>query len=313
MNDVIYLDHNASAPLLAEVAEAIRQTWFTVGGNPASQHRLGQQARRTLESSREQIIELLGGQSTGLRPDRLVFTSGGTEANNLLLLGMLALHPTGHLVTSAIEHPSLLEPAAELERQGWQVTRVGANRQGLIQVSEIAAALRPETRLVSIMAANNETGVLQPLSEIGALCASRRIPLHSDASQLAGRLPVHFRRWNLTALTLSAHKFHGPVGIGGLVMRGEFPLRPLHFGGHQQGGLRPGTEPVALAVGMKVALELARERAGHLLSLQEGFFGQLTQAIPDLVAIGREAPRLPNTACLAFPGLERQALFVALD
>ena len=190
----IYLDNNATTPLLPEVADAMREAALRFPANPASQHRAGQAARRALEDARERIAELLGAKTTGLDADRLIFTSGGTEANNLAILGLLATRTTGHLITSAIEHPSLLGPVAQLERRGWQVTRIGADENGVVRLEELAAAFRDDTQLVSIMAANNETGVLQPLREIGAMCADRGVPFHTDATQWVGKLPISFPR-----------------------------------------------------------------------------------------------------------------------
>ena len=317
MNDSIYLDHNATTPLLPEVAEAVRDAAVRYRANPASQHHLGQAARRALETARDRISELLGAKTNGMDPDRLVFTSGGTEANNLALLGMLAHLPPGHLITSAMEHSSILRPVEELERRGWQVSRAGAEQRGIVRVDELEACFRSNTRLVCIQAANNETGVLQPITEISAICRRHSVPLMSDACQLVGKLPVLFTHWGLAALSCAAHKFHGPLGIGALLLRGDIAVQPRLFGGHQQAGVRPGTESVALAVGMQVALECwrrdAEPRTRHLAALKTRFVEQLCAGIPSAVVIGHDAPRLPNTACIAFPGIDRQAFFLALD
>ncbi len=317
MADMIYLDNNATTPLLPEVADAMRQVWLDFPANPSSQHRPGQAARRVLENARERVAELLGAKTTGLDADRLVFTSGGTEANNLALFGLLANQPSAHLLTSAIEHPSLLGPVAELERRGWQVTRVRARENGIVNLDEFAAAFRDDTRLVSIMAANNETGVLQPLEEISRLCAERNIPLHTDAAQWVGKLPTRFHEWDLAVLSCAAHKFHGPLGIGALLLRNDVALAPQLFGGHQQAAQRPGTESVALAVGMQTALEIwqreSEERTAHLAALRDEFEQLIQAAIPSAVVIGHDALRLPNSANIAFPGVDRQAFFLALD
>ncbi len=316
--DTIYLDNNATTPILTEVADAMRETALRFAANPASQHRAGQASRRALEEARERIAMLLGAKTTGIDADRLIFTSGGTEANNLALLGMLAAQrPAPHLITSAIEHPSMLGPAAELERRGWQVTRVAADKNGVVKFDEIAAAVRDETRLVSIMAANNETGVLQPLEEIGKLCADRNVLFHTDAAQWVGKLPTHFHEWQLAALSCAAHKFHGPLGIGALLVRGGVTLAPQLYGGHQQAAARPGTESLPLAVGMQAALECwhreAESRVSRLARLRDEFETQITAAIPTASVIGRHAPRLPNTSNIAFVGVDRQAFFLALD
>ncbi len=316
-DEAIYLDNNATTPLLPEVADAMREAALQYTANPASQHRAGQTARRVLEEARERIAQLLGAKTAGMAADRLVFTSGGTEANNLALLGLLAAQPPGHFVTSAIEHPSLLGPAAELERRGWQLTRVGADENGLVNIEEIAAAIRTNTQLVSIMAANNETGVLQPIAEISKLCAARNILFHTDATQWVGKLSTHFHEWHLAALSCAAHKFHGPLGFGALLLVHDIVLAPQLFGGHQQAAARPGTESLPLAVGMRIALECwqreAELRAGHIADMRDEFEREILVAIPSATVIGLAAPRLPNTSNMAFPGVDRQALFLALD
>lgn len=317
MTDSIYLDHNATSPILPEVADAIREASLRYSGNPASQHRAGQEARRALENARQRIAELLGAKTTGLNADRLIFTSGGTEANNLALLGILGGLPAGHLITSAIEHPAVLGPIEQLERRGWRVTRIGASSEGVVQVDEIRDTFCGDTRLVSIMAANNETGVLQPIDDIAELCHSQLVPLHTDAAQLVGKLRVNFSRRRLTALSCAAHKFHGPVGIGALLARPDVHLMPQQWGGHQQAGLRPGTEMVALAVGMQVALEAwqheADARLVRMQKLQTRFEVLLGAEIPSATVIGQFTARLPNTSTIAFPGVDRQAFFLALD
>jgi cysteine desulfurase len=316
-NAAIYLDHNATTPLLPEVAEAMRVAALEFPANPASQHRPGQQARRALEDCREQITRLLGGKTSGMDADRLVFTSGGTEANNLAILGMLADQTPGHLITSAIEHPSLLGPAGELERWGWKITRVPANTTGVVRLDQLTGSFRDDTRLVSIMAANNETGVLQPLEEISRLCAGRGVPFHTDAAQWVGKLTTQFHDWNLSALSCAPHKFNGPLGIGALLLRHDVPLAGQLHGGHQQEGLRPGTESVPLAAGMLAALELwHRDReaqATRLPALRDQFEATIASEVPTAIVIGADSPRLPHTSNIAFVGQDRQALFLALD
>jgi cysteine desulfurase len=314
----IYLDNNATTPLLPAVADAIRETALKFPGNPASQHRPGQAARRALEFARERVAELLGAKTGGLDADRLIFTSGGTEANNLAILGLPAGQGPAHVITSAIEHPSLEGPVAVLERRGWRATRIRAAADGVVEVEELAAAFRPDTRLVSIMAANNETGVLQPLHEIAGLCAARGVPFHTDATQWVGKLPISFRgSGQFAALTCTAHKFHGPLGIGVLLVRHDAHITPQLHGGHQQSGERPGTESLALAVGMQAALEIwhreSAERTRRIAALRDEFEATIIAAIPEAVVIGRESPRLPNTSNIALPEIDRQAFFLALD
>jgi cysteine desulfurase len=291
-SEAIYLDHNATTPLLPEVANAMNEAQVAFPANPASQHRAGQQARRALEECRERIAALLGAKTSGMDADRLVFTSGGTEANNLAILGMLADQPPGHLITSAIEHPSLLGPVGELERRGWEITRVSADIHGLVRPGEIANSFRDDTRLVSIMAANNETGVLQPIKEISQLCFERGVQFHTDAAQWVGKLRMRFHDLSLAALSCAAHKFNGPLGVGALLLRHDVPLAGQLHGGHQQEGLRPGTESVPLAVGMQTALEIWERdfstQTARLTLLRDRFETIITSEIPTAVVIGAD-------------------------
>jgi cysteine desulfurase len=325
----IYLDHNATTPMFPEVVEAMRACWSEPYLNPASQHEFGRRARRALEDARERIGELLGAAGT----DRVVFTSGGTEANNLAIRGLLrngnADFPLAssqhHIIISAIEHPSVTNLANHLARHGCQVERLGVNRNGVVRVDDLPHLLRFETRLVALMLANNETGVVQPVPELAAICNDHNIPLHTDAAQAAGKLPVNFQKLGVATMSIAAHKFGGPLGIGALVVRSDVQLSPLLHGGVQQGGLRPGTESVALAEGMRVALE-QWEANRHLWlerlqSLRDRFEMAIQNAANDKkqlkncrsMILGSSAERLPNTSNIAFVGLDRQQLFLALD
>ena len=340
MSDSIYLDHNATTPMLPAAADAVREASLRFGANPGSQHEPGRRARRALEDAREQIGKLLGARLEGPHPDRVIFTSGGTEANNLALFGLLnecgkrsdfsgnlgleavprceeSPSAGSHLVTSKIEHPSVLEPAEQIRRNGCRVACVGVDENGVVRLSEIEEALGPETRLVSVMLGNNETGVLQPVRKAAKLCGERNVPLHTDAAQVVGKLPVDFAQLGVSLLSCAAHKFGGPLGIGALVVGGDVRLRPIGFGGHQQGDLRPGTDTLALAVGMCTALEHCdREsdlRVKKLASLRDRLEREILSAMPSAMVIGAGAERLPNTANIAFVGLNRQALVMALD
>lgn len=322
----IYLDHNATTPVFPEVADAIRASWAEPGLNPSSQHAFGHCARRALDEAHDRIAELLGAKPTLPAPDRVIFTSGGTEANNLAILGTLQIsaarpaHPSrNHLIISAIEHPSITALAEELEHGGWQVDRLGVDRDGVIRVDELRRMLRPETRLVAAMLANNETGVIQPVAELAAICAEHGVPLHTDAAQAGGKMPLSFRALGASTMAIAPHKFGGPVGIGALVVRHDVDLTPQLIGGRQQSGFRAGTIPVTLAVGMRRALELWDEhRRGwldHLKKLRDEFESALRRGIQSarLVFFGEAADRLPNTSNVAFVGLDRQALFMAFD
>ena len=318
--DSIYLDHNATTPCREEVIESLCRAWRDFSGNPASQHWAGQQARRALDDARERIAEIVGAKLAGPRPDRLIFTSGGTEANNLAILGVAQhFHGAipGHLVISAVEHASVVGPAETLLDQGWSVDTLGVDGEGVVRIERLDEMLGPGTRLVSVILGNHETGVLQPLAEISARCAQAGVPLHTDAVQAVGKLPIDFRAMAVGAMSIAAHKFQGPMGIGALLVRHDFPLTPIHFGGAQQSGLRPGTESVALAVGMRKALELWQaeqdDHALRLTALRDRFENGLRRVVHGLVVNGAGARRLPNTSNLAFPGIDGQILLLALD
>lgn len=325
MTSPIYLDHNATTPMLPEVADAIRDAALEYPANPGSQHEPGRQARRALEAARQRVGELLGARASGLDGDRVIFTSGGTEAANLVLFGLLGApqtsqqQPSGtsptHLITTKIEHPCILAAAAQLPH--CEVTQLDVDSHGVVRIEQLQQQLTPHTKLVSVMLANNETGVLQPVGEIAALCADEGIAVHTDAAQVVGKLPVDFGGLNVSALSCAAHKFSGPLGIGALIVGHDLPLQPTLFGGHQQAGLRPGTETVALAIGMATALECwHRESAAQverISQLRDRFEQTLTAELPFVQVIGGGAARLPNTSNLAFVGQNRQALLMALD
>ncbi len=315
---MIYLDHCSTTPLDPSVAEAMCAAAQTCGGNPASQHRFGQQARRRLEAARERLANLIGADVGEVRGDRLIFTSGGTESNNLALRG-LAGDPPGRILISSVEHPSVNGPAESLGHSGFEIVRLPVNEHGVVRLEALREALDRGARLVSIQAGNHETGVRQPLPAIAALCHERGVPLHVDAVQAAGKVPIDFRGWNLSALTFTAHKIHGPTGIGALVVRSGLALRPLLWGGTQQLGSRPGTESVMLAVGFETAFELAIGRLSAslstrtLASLRDRLQAGLAERLPNVVVNGAGAERLPHVLNVAFPGLDRQALLLALD
>ncbi len=311
----IYLDHNATTPLDPVVAEAMRACDAEGFLNPASQHQFGQRARRRLETARETIARLLGARTDSHRADQVLFTSGGTESNNLALIG-LAGNPPGHVIVSAIEHPSVLGAAEHLERRGFTVDRLPVDKNGVARIDQLSDVLRPETRVVSLMLVNNETGAIQPVREAAMICEAAGVPLHTDAVQAVGKLPVNFAELGVTALTATAHKLGGPRGVGVLILSHGAPLQPIHFGGFQQAGLRPGTESVTLAVGMQTALELAINRPeipARLEVVRDQFERTLLSQVPDVVVNGVGAARAPHTSNLSFLGVDRQMLVVALD
>jgi len=326
----IYLDHNSTTPTRHEVVEAMSRCYAAGYANPASQHRPGQLVRRILEDARQRVAEILGAELNCRKPDRLIFTSGGTEANNLAILGITQAGRlrSGQVIVSSIEHACVLEVAEYLMELGWRLDTLRVNGQGVVQADALESLLNHTTipppkegggltRLVSVMLANHETGVLQPIEQLAALCRSAGVPLHTDAVAAAGKLPINFRALGASALSIAAHKFQGPLGIGALIVRHDVSLAPMLFGGHQQEGLRPGTESVALAVGMQTALELWQsEREEHfrkLTALRDRFESGLKAGRPGLIVHGEAVARLPQTSNIAFPGLEGQILLLALD
>ncbi len=313
---IINLDHNATTPIHPEVAEAIAQCYLSGYGNAASSHQFGRRARQVLEEAREGIGQLVGADMTGMHADRVLLTSGGTEANNLAILGLCGRTP-GRVIISSIEHPSVTGPAEQLQRRGFDLQRLRVNSSGVVDETHLDELLCPDTRLVSIMLANNETGVLQPIERIAARCHQAGVLLHTDAVQAVGKIPVHFGQLQVDAMTLTAHKFHGPRGIGALVFKRPLRLEPLFFGGVQQMGLRPGTEPIELAVGLYRALQIwhrdAPTRVTRMTALRDRFEELLRGADLGVVINGLGAPRLPHTSNVAFPGLDCQAVHMALD
>jgi cysteine desulfurase len=231
-------------------------------------------------------------------------------------LGIAGSTPAS-VVTSSAEHSSVSGCVDELRRRNTRVVELEVDQRGLLSPDDLSQTITRDTRLVSLILGNHETGVLQPIARLAAICNAAGVPLHSDAVQAVGKIPLHFHDSGVAALSFSAHKFHGPRGIGALLLRRDVSLQPILFGGFQQQGLRPGTEPVPLAVGMFRALEIclrdAHERWGRVASLRDRFEQQLTEQIPELVINGRHAPRLPHVSNVGFPGLDRQALLMALD
>lgn len=313
----IYLDNNATTPLLPAVWESMRPYLTEAFGNPASSHAAGRQARRALEDAREAIAAHLGADA-----EEVIFTSGATEANNLALFGLCGEAP-GHLLASPIEHPSVLEPLRRLSESGFTLESLPVERSGCLRAEALAERLRPDTRLVAVMLANHETGALQPIRCMaGVLNGSDQVRsapspyFHCDATQAVGRVPVNFHHLGVATLALSAHKFHGPKGIGALLLRRGVKLLPRTWGGHQQHGRRPGTEPVALAVGFARALDCACKemdaRLSHICQLRDGFLAQLRANAAPIVLNGSDNG-IPHTMNVSFPGVKADLLLMNLD
>lgn len=313
MSNRIYFDNNSTTLMLPEVIQAITDCLHQGYLNPASQHESGRVARRVLEQSREQIATLLGASLQAPDQDQLLFTSGGTESNNLAIRGLV--DQPGEILISSIEHPSALAAAEALMDSGYVLRSIPVSSTGHVETDVVQEMMTPKTRLVCIMMGNNEVGSLQPIESIAALCAERKVPMHCDAVQAVGKLPVDFRQLGVTSMSFSAHKFHGPRGVGGLLIRNRAQLRPLVVGGSQQLGLRPGTEPIASVVGMSTALEFHAADQGAITERIRNLRDRLQDRLanePGCVVNGAE-PRLPQTVNVSFPGIDRQALVMALD
>jgi cysteine desulfurase len=304
---MIYLDHASTTPVLPEVWEAMRPYAVEHFGNPASAHAAGRKARRALEDARERVASLLGAS-----PDEVIFTSGATEANNLAIFG-LAGSPPGHILASPVEHPCVKEPLRQLAARGFEVEYLPVDQDGLVSVDPFVARVRPDTRLAVVMLVNHETGAIQP---VGRLAGVTRCALHTDAAQAVGKLLVSLRELGVTSLSLSAHKFGGPKGVGALLMRHGIKLAPQLFGGHQQQGRRPGTEPVGLAVGMATALTIATSRldeaAGGMRRKRQRFLINLERECSP-VAVNGPADGSPYFLNVSFPGCRADLLLMKLD
>ena len=286
--------------------------WSADWGNPSSrQHRLGLNASAAVKLARRQLAE-----AVGVSPERLVFTSGATEANNLALLGHARALGSGHLISVATEHYAVLDPLNQLQREGFSVTLLGPGPDGLITPEQLEAAITHETRLVSVMAANNEIGVLQPMEQLGAICRSHGITLHSDGAQAFGTLPLNPDALGVDLLSLSAHKIYGPKGIGALVLKEGIAIEPLQWGGGQEAGLRAGTLPTALIIGFAAAARLALQerdqRNGRLQHLREQLWEGLQQGLPNVLLNGALHPRLPHNLNISLPGMNGSRLHRAL-
>jgi cysteine desulfurase len=302
-SDPIYLDYNATSPVAPEVAEAMIPALRDLWGNPSSPHVYGRRARAAVETARQQVAALLG-----CEPDEVIFTGGGTEADNAAIIGVAeAVVDRGrHLVISAVEHSAVEESSRYLERRGWKVTRVGVDRNGRVATGEVEAALRADTALISIIHAQNETGVLQPIAEIGRLARSRGIVLHSDTAQSTGKMAFTAAALHADLLTVAGHKLYAPKGVGALFLRRGTPFAGFMRGAGHESGRRAGTENVPAIVGLGAACALASrelpQRARHLLQVRTRLEDELRRRLPDLVIHGAEVERLPNTISVAFPG-----------
>ncbi len=312
----VYLDNNATTPLAPEVFEAMKPYLLEDFGNASSIHWYGQQAKAAIEKAREQVARLVNA-----RANEITFTSGGTESDNAALVGIVemarAKKGTPHIVTSTLEHHAVLHTAQALERNGAEVTFVRAGANGLVDPEDIRRALRPHTVLISIMHANNELGTIQPLEDIGRIAAEHDIYFHTDAVQSVGKIPVDVEKLGVDLLSLSAHKLHGPKGVGALYVRKGTLLRPLLYGGHHERDRRPGTENTAGIVGLGKAAELARERMGvespRIAALRDRLENSILARVPQVTVNGDRTQRLPTTTNLRFDYVEGEGFVIAMD
>ncbi len=310
---VIYLDHNATTPVLPEVFEAMRPYFCEEWGNPSSAYRFGSKLKGVIEAARAQVAELIGAQ-----PREVIFTSCATESNNAAIHAALKANPRKrHIVTSAVEHSSVLNYCMALQRDGYRVTYLPVDRDGLLKLVDLESAVADETAVVSLMWANNETGVLFPVKEIAEFCRGRGVLYHCDAVQAAGKVEIDVRKVQADYLSLTGHKFHAPKGIGALYVRWKAPFSPLVHGGHQERGLRGGTECVPLIVGTGRAAELARQQlpeyGKRVRSLRDALEEEILSSIPNTELNGHKTERLANTTNITFHGVESEALLILLD
>lgn len=311
----IYFDHNATTPVDPAVADAVDRATRQEFGNASSIHHFGQRAKARLDEARNAVAAILGAD-----PSEVVFTSGGTESDNFALRGVAeALGSTGrrHLIATAIEHEAVLNTMAALARRGWRTTLLPVDATGVVSGEALEAAISEETALVSVMTANNEIGTIQPVADLAAIAHRHGALFHTDAVQAVGKIPVDVKAWNVDLLSLSAHKFNGPKGVGALWIRRGVRLTPLLTGGRQERNRRAGTDNVPALVGLGVAAAQARAKLAteglRLSALRARLEQGILTRVPDTVLNGAAEPRVPNTSNIGFDGIEAESLLIALD
>jgi cysteine desulfurase len=307
----IYLDNNATTPVLPEVLDAMRPYFSEQFGNASSIHQHGQHSRAAIEDARDRVAALLGCQAS-----EIIFTSGGTESDNLAISGLV--NEGDHVITSSIEHHAVLHACTHLQELGCEVTYLPVNGQSLVAPDDVRCALRPNTKLISVMTANNETGVLQPVEAIGKIAADAGVCFHTDAVQAAGKVPIDVKRIGCHALSISGHKLHAPQGIGALYVRKGTQIRPMLYGGRHERSLRAGTENVPGIVGLGKAAELAKKALDNggvqkMAALRDRLQQGILSQIDDAGVNGDGAARVPNTTNIHFDFIEGESLVIALD
>lgn len=311
---MIYLDHNATTPLHPEVFRAMEPYLREQFGNASSSYFIGRSAKAALESARKKVAECLGAV-----PEEIIFTGGGTESDNIAIRGVAyALRSRGnHIITSKIEHHAVLKTCQSLEEEGFRVTYLPVDAGGRIDPDDVRAAIGKDTILITIMYANNETGVIQPLEEVGVIAKEREVIFHTDAVQAMGKIPVDIKTLQVDLLSLSGHKFYGPKGVGALFVKRGTPLKPPFTGGHHEHNIRPGTENIPGIVGLAEALSLATshlpETAQKLTGLRDRFESTIVRKIEGVRINGADAPRVPNTSSVSFQFIEAESILLHLD
>lgn len=308
---MIYLDNNASTPVDPEVAEEMYSS-LRFYGNPSSSHRTGRSARAIIDKARGLVAGTINASE-----EEILFTSGGTESNNLAIIGTSLSRGKGHIITSVIEHPSVLSPCRFLEEKGFSVTYVGVNRYGIVNIGDIKKSIRNDTILITIMHANNETGIIQPIEEIGIIARERGIAFHTDAAQTVGKIPVDTKRLNVDMLTIVSHKFYGPKGVGALYVRKGRMIHPILFGAGHERGLRPGTENLPGIAGMGKACELTsryiKDRVLQAKRLSDILYNELKRQLPRVSINGDPDLRLPNTLNICLGDIQSTELVDVLQ
>lgn len=313
MERVIYMDNNATTKVDQAVLEEMLPYFDRWYGNPSSMHSFGGLVSKKVQQARQRISELLGCQ-----PDELIFTSGGTESDNTAIRGTLAAYPRKRkIITTRVEHPAILSPCRQLEQNGYEIYELSVDREGRLNLDELAEALDDNTALVTIMYANNETGVIFPIEEIGALCRARGVPFHTDAVQAVGKIPIHLKNSTVDMLSLSGHKLHAPKGIGVLYVRRGVRLVPFMLGGHQESGRRGGTENVPGIIGLGKASELAlqylEDENTRVRALRDNLEAKILSTCPDTMVNGDRQNRLPNTLNVSFEYVEGESILMLLN
>ena len=309
-----YFDHNATTPVAPEVLETLASCLGQVYGNASSIHHFGQGAKQRMEAARRQLASLIGCQ-----PSSLVFTSGGTEADNMAVLGVVRAAPGAarHAIVSAVEHPAVLGPCEQLEREGVEITRLRVSPDSLVDPEDVRRALRPETVLVSVMHANNELGTIQPIAEIARITCAAGVTLHVDGVQAVGKIPVDVEALGVDLYSMSAHKLYAPKGVGALYVRKGTAMSPIAYGGHHERDRRPGTENVPGIAAFGAAAELAARtlaaESERLAALRDRLENAILERIPRAGVNGSRSRRTPNTANMHFDGIDGEALVIALD